>query len=152
MQHITEWKKVNRRKLQCSTGSKGVIQQHKKWLCPEVGEFKINVDASVFMGENYFSVGMVLRNHKGEYINGKTLCFTGQVSVMEADLVDILEGLLWAEELNSGAIKVESDSKLSIEAINNNAVNLLSWAILYIIADPSLETMVGFQLVLLESK
>lgn len=125
-QHIADWREVNKRKVQRSMNSRANEQQHHQlWLHPDVGEFKLNVNASVFEGDDSFAVGMVLRDHRGDYIIGKTMRFSGQVSVIEAELVGVLEGLLWSDELNCGVTTVESDSKLSVEAINKDGVNLL---------------------------
>lgn len=46
-----------------------------KWQAPEVGSFKLNVDASIFKEEDHFSVGMVMRNHLGEFVCGETMRF-----------------------------------------------------------------------------
>lgn len=59
----------------------------------------MNVNAAVKEGQNSFSVGLVLRDDKGQYIAGKTRHFAGAVVVAEAETVAILEGLLWIDDL-----------------------------------------------------
>lgn len=104
------------------------MQQHiQKWKPPEMGDFKINVDASVVEGQHSYAVGMVLRNHRGDYVSRKTMRFTGEVQVVEAEMVAILEAMVWLDDLQLGNVKVsiESDSLLSVMAINKNSKNYL---------------------------
>lgn len=50
-----------------------------KWKKPITSTFKINVDASVYPGAHRYSVGMVLRNHEGFFVAGRTCCFAGEM-------------------------------------------------------------------------
>lgn len=125
---IVEWRLANTRRNQIHVEQSESKQQHiQRWKPPETGDFKINVDASVVEGLNSYAVGMVLRNHRGDYISCKTMRFTGEVQVVEAEMVAILEAMLWLEELHLGSVKVaiESDSLLSVMAINKNNENYL---------------------------
>lgn len=83
------------------------------------------MDASVTEGANFFSVGMVVQDHQGLFVQGKTMKFAGQVSVMEAEMVGILEALLWINVLPDKPITVESDSLLNVQAINKMEHNQL---------------------------
>ena len=47
--------------------------EDKKWKCPKEGTLKVNVDASVFPNAVSFSIGMVLRNHMDEFLEGKNM-------------------------------------------------------------------------------
>lgn len=76
-----------------------LTQEDIKWCQPTIGELKVNVDASVYEGEDSFSIGMVMRNHQGHYVKGKIMRFGECVSVMEADLVGTAETLKWIEEV-----------------------------------------------------
>ncbi|KAL8121851.1 hypothetical protein AgCh_018548 [Apium graveolens] len=53
----------------------------------------MNVDAAIKEGQNSFSVGLVLRDDKGQYIAGKTRHFSGSVQVVEPETISILEGI-----------------------------------------------------------
>lgn len=99
----------------------------QKWEKPEVNQVKVNVDASVVGGQDWFAIGMVIRNHQGQYMLGKVMRFAGHVSVMEAELTGIQEAMLWSQEMASAEAKVtiESDSLLSVKAINQGHSNLL---------------------------
>lgn len=67
-----------------------------RWKPPGQSQFKINVDASVVGGQNSFGIGMVLRNHQGQFLTGKTMRFAGSVSVIEAESTGVLEALIWS--------------------------------------------------------
>lgn len=122
---IIEWQVANK-KSSTATGMGGNRQRNEyKWHPPEADCLKINVDASVIAGQNYFAVGMVLRNHQGQYLGGKTMRFAGMVSVLEAELTGITEALSWSQEIAGGSVVIESDSLLSVNAVNNQQVNLL---------------------------
>lgn len=86
-----------------------------------MGSLKLDVDTSVFAGEHSFSIGMVLRDHQEQFICGKCMNFAGRVSVLEVELVGILEDLLWRQDFPEQFIILESDSLLSVNA-NNKAV------------------------------
>lgn len=48
-----------------SSSSPSSNKQSVRWKLPTVGFYRINVDVSIFPGEEFFSVGMVLRNQWG---------------------------------------------------------------------------------------
>lgn len=75
--------------------------------------------------QNSFAFGMVLRNHQGRYIAGKTMRFAGVVPVLEAELTGIWEAILWSQEVEGGPITVESDSLLGVNAVNQGHDNVL---------------------------
>lgn len=88
---------------------------------------KINVDASVYEGDNCYAVGMVVRDHTGVFLGGKKMKFEGCVSVWEAESVGVLEAVLWTRELPAQPIIMETDSLLSVNAIirpNSNRLEL----------------------------
>lgn len=86
---------------------------------------KINVDAAVTVGQNWFALGMVVRNHLGQYITGRMMKFSGEVLVVEAEMIGILEALSWANDSIPGRVIVESDSLISVQAVQQDKENLL---------------------------
>lgn len=83
------------------------------------------MDASVFDSENHFSIGMVLRDHQGHFVRGRVCKFAGRVFVFEAELVGILEALIWSTTLPGHTFAVESDSQQSVKAIHSTLHNHL---------------------------
>lgn len=49
----------------------------------------------------------------------------GEVSVLEAEMTGILEALSWAKECTSGVVSIESDSLVSVQAVQQGEENLL---------------------------
>lgn len=60
---------------------------------------KINVDAYLVTGAHSFSVGMIIRNHIGQFIQAKNLRYAGEVPVFEAEVRGVLEAMLWLQSL-----------------------------------------------------
>ena len=93
---VEEWQVANRRPSSAHADrgtSRGIAH---RWRPPDMDQFKVNVDASVVEGRNSFALGMILRNHHGQFIAVKTMKIAVSVSVMEAELTGILEALLWS--------------------------------------------------------
>lgn len=88
----------------------------------EIGVLKLNVDASVFLGVEMFSVGMVLRDYSGTFVASKN-----PISMFEAEAVGVREALLWIKELHLQSIRVliETDSLLTVQAIKSKERNYL---------------------------
>ncbi|KAL8111526.1 hypothetical protein AgCh_019295 [Apium graveolens] len=97
------------------------------WKCPEVDTVKVNVDASVFKNAQSFTMGMVMRNHLGEFLACKNMCLPMVNSVLEAEAVGVREALSWIKDLQLHGTKVvvESDSLLTTKAIAGDIVNCL---------------------------
>lgn len=92
---------------------------------PAQGTLKLNVDASVFEGSGVFSVGLVVRDYQGHFLQGRTMKFAGSISVLEAEMVGILEALKWLQDFPEHNILEESNSMLSVAAINRGDKNQL---------------------------
>lgn len=105
-----------------TSGSKGV---DTKWKIPETDAFKENVDTSVFSGASTFSIGMVMRDHRGDFVAGKTMCLSAVGSVFEA--LGVRESLSWIQnqQLQGAKVMIESDSMLMVNAILSEKGNLL---------------------------
>ncbi|XP_074351632.1 uncharacterized protein LOC141690759 [Apium graveolens] len=124
----SEWVTARRTQVTFPTQASCVVQKaESKWQVPEPGSYKLNVDASVFPNAQFFSVGMVMRDHLGSFIACKVGSFPMVDSVFEAELIGVREALSWIKEGQYGSAKVliESDSLLSIDAIQKDKINLL---------------------------
>lgn len=119
MKHIQEWREAVRHvKGPDRSGSSTGRRDHAvKWQCPVEGQLKLNVDASVFPGSTSFTVGMVLRDHQGQFLRGRTRRVAGQVQAFEAEAVGMLEALSWIKNSTGQEVVVESDSLLVVEAL-----------------------------------
>lgn len=84
---IVDWQTAMSRK---ASQNSRVVEKTKavritRWKPPEMGQLKLNVDASLFVGENSFSVGMLIRNEVGGFVRGKRMKIHGEMSVLEAE-------------------------------------------------------------------
>ncbi|XP_074355893.1 uncharacterized protein LOC141695553 [Apium graveolens] len=115
---VNEWREVRKR----SRGVQGSISTTNQaaaraWIAPQEGEFKLNVDASVVEGQPFFTVGMVIRDHAGQFVQGRNSKTAGVVSVLEAEALGVLEALSWLHTLPDMKVLVESDSLNVVNAI-----------------------------------
>lgn len=88
---------------------------------------KVNVDASFTSDSDKFKVGMVMMNHIGEFLAGRTRCFEAASTVFEAEAVGVREALSWIKsmQLVNQKIELETDSLLVVKGVQNKSENLL---------------------------
>lgn len=106
-----------------NTNSSSRVSYAQRWFPPREGWLKLNVDASVKPGSDRFSVGLVLRDHLGEFVAGGVCCFPEVGSVFAAEVHAIFEGLKWLETMPYQRVIVKSDSFLSVQAIGRTCDN-----------------------------
>ena len=68
-------------------------------------------------GSTSFSIGMVLRNHNGQFVEGRNFRGAGHATVLEAETRGLVEILYWARNIPGKKVTVESDSLLAVNAI-----------------------------------
>lgn len=123
---IKEWREVQQKKLKVnSSQASHVTEIRHRWKAPPTGILKMNVDASVFEGSPSFSLGLVLRDDRGAFIKGRTVCVNGVASVFEAETRGVLEALTWAAEEIHQAVIIETDSMLTTTALTKKGDNYL---------------------------
>ncbi|XP_074378321.1 uncharacterized protein LOC141719854 [Apium graveolens] len=72
---ISDWKKAKHLKAQNQVLSvRASNKSLQKWKPPREGCLKLNVDASIKLGSDLFTVGLVLRDHHGIFVGGKAIC------------------------------------------------------------------------------
>ncbi|XP_074323447.1 uncharacterized protein LOC141660365 [Apium graveolens] len=69
-------------------------------MAPAAGEYKVNVDSSWFQGAESFSIGMVMRNHLGNFIEGRTVTLYQAADALEAEVLGIREALSWVKNMD----------------------------------------------------
>ncbi|XP_074357577.1 uncharacterized protein LOC141697194 [Apium graveolens] len=116
---------MNNRRGRQEMGSASDCHYPQKWKPPDVGRLKLNVDASVHVNAADFSIGLILRDHMGQFVAGKVKCIARSGNVLEAKATAILEGLKWIVDMNYRNVEVESDSLVSVKAIQNGSENFL---------------------------
>lgn len=123
MKQLQDWKSAisqlhNNQQEPVPTTSRENNEGNAKWVRPEQGKVKINVDASIVQGSSCFTIGMLVRDHTGFFLEGRTIKLNRMVSVMEAEATGIEEAFKWAVSKGFQGVCFESDSLLAVQAIN----------------------------------
>lgn len=126
--YFQEWK-VAKVSNTLSVGRKSLSTQTSshRWKAPGMGSFKLNTDAAIKLGDDTFSIGLVLRDHQGEFVGGKVKCTMKVSSVLEAEVLAIKDGLQCLLSLPYANVEVETDSLMAVQAIKyqlNNSLEL----------------------------
>lgn len=117
---IVDWKLAKQNKSQFQALSAGVIARSShKWKPPDEGCFKLNVDAAIKLGTYTFTIGLVLRDHRGHFVAGKTMCIRMVSTVLEAEALALQEGIVWLFSMTHQKVCIESDSLLCVQTIKN---------------------------------
>lgn len=95
-----------------------------KWKPLDIGQLKLNVDASVYENSNLFSISTVLRDHNGSFLVGKTMRFPGTVQVIEAEVVGVYETMIEVVSVTSQPIIIESGSLTVVQALQSRRANM----------------------------
>lgn len=82
---VKEWRDARKATAERSNGDSSLRMLECKWRSPAIGTFKLNVDASFFAGANSFSIGMVLRDHHGTFVEGRTFSLPCHATIVEAE-------------------------------------------------------------------
>ncbi|XP_074346617.1 uncharacterized protein LOC141685409 [Apium graveolens] len=139
------WKEAKDKRSKVLTNTHSTsVQERVKWKKPEIGSYKLNVDAAIKLGDPSFSMGMVLRDQTSAFVTCKMICRAMVSSVVEAEAQTILEGLQWLLTMNYDRVNIESDSLKSVRAIHSPDMNLLEVGFFIDACRLLLDAKVGF--------
>lgn len=122
---LREWKAARHRVQLGSRGTEGDNVVDVKWKPPEPGVLKLNVDASFRTEESSFSIGMVIRDHEGVFVEGRSMSLPRPSSVFETECIGVREALPWLQNYREWRVVVETDSLLTADALCTDRNNLL---------------------------
>lgn len=75
---IVEWQQaISKAQVHSVTTDCEEVNDKLNWRVPEKGWLKLNVDASIVMGESHFTIGMLIRDDLGKFVEGRNLRFSG---------------------------------------------------------------------------
>nr|XP_017216877.1 PREDICTED: ruBisCO large subunit-binding protein subunit alpha, chloroplastic-like [Daucus carota subsp. sativus] len=80
------------------------------------GRPKVEIWEYKLMRQSY-SVGMILRDHRGDFRKARNMRCEGEVTVFEAEARGGLEAIRWVMELGVADVVVENDSMLTVQTI-----------------------------------
>lgn len=66
---------------------------------PKAGMLKCNVDAALFALDNYYGIGMCIRDENGCFMEGKTMWFSGSPETQEDEAMGLLQALKLLKDL-----------------------------------------------------
>ena len=90
---------------------------------PPRGVYKINVDGATTKWGRNSSIGVIIRDYKGEAVASMCRLLNGNFSVLETELVAMEDGILLAKDLGFQQIIIESDSLLAAQSISTKIIN-----------------------------
>lgn len=122
---IAEWSQAKKHVQQQGSGKSAKPNQVHKWKKPAPGAFKINVDVAIPNNDHHFFIGMLIRDSSGAFIQGKMMKFAGHVSALEAEARGVWETLVWIDNLGLNNIQIETDSLLTVAAVESLEANYL---------------------------
>ncbi|XP_073019474.1 uncharacterized protein [Primulina eburnea] len=90
----------------------------RRWMAPDAGTFKLNVDACVNDISSQYSIAGVLRDCQGRLLLAFGKQISQPLSVAHGELLAIREGVKLVYEMNFRDFLVVSDSVLAVQAVN----------------------------------
>jgi ribonuclease HI len=87
------------------------------WTPPVQGMLKCNVDAVIFREQNFFGVGMCLRDDKGNFIRAQTTWNHDNPLPQEAEVWGLKMVISWLQDLGFSNVVIELDCKLVVDGI-----------------------------------
>ena len=87
------------------------------WCPPSHARFKANFDGAVFQSSNEASIGVVIRDHRGEIIGSLSLHIPLPPTVAEVEALVCRQAVLFSKELCLHEVLFEGDSQIVINAL-----------------------------------
>ncbi|XP_075650205.1 uncharacterized protein LOC142620779 [Castanea sativa] len=84
------------------------------WKKPPMGVYKINVDGATSERERNSSIGVIIRDFKGEAAAGLCRLINANFSVLETEVLAVEAGVLLAKYIGLQQIIIESNSLLPV--------------------------------------
>lgn len=103
----------------------GVSRETFKWKHSKAGHLKINVDASLSQETDSYASGIVIRDDRGGFVEGKVVRLQYVESSLDAETKGVLEALRWAVTKGLQNVCEETDSLLIVKALQSQEINVL---------------------------
>lgn len=92
----------------------------QKWRPPPPGMFKVNVDGATSGDRNPSSIGMIIRDNRGETIAALYMSLNGQYPSLETEVIALEKGVLLAKEMELQQIVLENDALTVVQRLLAN--------------------------------
>ncbi|XP_075636757.1 uncharacterized protein LOC142608995 [Castanea sativa] len=100
----------------------GPLSCEVSWKKPPAGVYKINVDGATADGRRCSSIGLVIRDFRGEVVTVLCRVLQGNFSVDETEVLAVEAGILLAKEMGLHHITIESNSLSVVQRILSKEV------------------------------
>ncbi|XP_060959468.1 uncharacterized protein LOC133030669 [Cannabis sativa] len=90
------------------------------WTKPLLTKFKINVDGAIFESENRFGFGFIVRDSAGKLVQAVSGSKIGVVAPEIVEVVGMKEVLSWIKTKKITDVEIETDSLVTVQAINGS--------------------------------
>ena len=87
-----------------------------------MGYYTINVDGAVPLTNGHSGIGVVVRDSESRFVAAMSLPLQGRYSVEETEAAAVEQGCVLAKKLGLERVIIESDSLLTVQAVEANDV------------------------------
>ncbi|CAJ2646835.1 unnamed protein product [Trifolium pratense] len=115
----SEWNAAQRRVTADATEGSAV---QRRWVKPNTGKLKCNVDAACHRSIDKTSYGCCLRDSNGDFIQALSGWCNPELSVCEGEALGMWQAMSWVQNLGLSKVIFESDSKTLVDAVNSKSV------------------------------
>ncbi|XP_030930850.1 uncharacterized protein LOC115956681 [Quercus lobata] len=92
------------------------------WEPPPMGFYTINVDGAIPLTNGHSGIGVVVRDSDNRFVAAMSLPLQGRYSIKETEAATVDQGCVQAKKLGLERVITESDSLLTVQAIEANHV------------------------------
>ena len=92
------------------------------WEPPPVGFYTINVDGAIPLANGHSGIGVVVRDSDSKFVAAMSLPLQGRYSIEETEAAAVEQGCVLAKKLGLERVIIESDSLLTVQAVEANDV------------------------------
>uniref|UniRef100_A0A803QNR4 RNase H type-1 domain-containing protein n=1 Tax=Cannabis sativa TaxID=3483 RepID=A0A803QNR4_CANSA len=89
------------------------------WIKPVDSVIKVNVDATFFEEASRFGFGMVDKDYTGKLLDACCQSAHGHLNVAAAEALGVKEALSWIKGKQWHHVEIETDSKLTMQAVRS---------------------------------
>ena len=100
----------------------GLLSCKVSWKKPLAGVYKINVDGAIADDGRCSSIGLVIRDFRGEVVAALCRVLQGNFSVDEIEVLAVEVGILLVKEIGLHHITIELDSLSVVQRILSKEV------------------------------
>ncbi|XP_075654164.1 uncharacterized protein LOC142624474 [Castanea sativa] len=99
-----------------------MMDKKDHWEPPPVGFYTINVDGAIPLANGHSGIEVIVRDSDNRFVAAMSLPFQGRYSIEETEAIVVEQGCVLAKKLGLERVIIESDSLLTVQAVEANDV------------------------------